>query len=358
MAVSHKTTDRVPRNLSVVAEVAEALCERLGQKEFSDVQKILGLDMRHVFPGFEGPLHFAPRRRRFEDGTWEDIWGIRYRTVRNVTGGVHEEAITHPLAQARTVADIERYPWPSMDCYDFSQMQIQCKENRTYALSGGYAHFYCPGADFRGYEMWLMDLAEGSPVAHAMLAKMEEFWLSFSTRVYEAAEGQLDIFYMADDYGMQDRMLLSPSCWRHLFKPIVRRFMDWAHNLGLHTMLHSCGSIRPIIPDLIDCGLEILDPVQPLAAGMNPLELKREFGGDLCFHGGVDTQQLLPRGTPEQIRDEVRRLVEVMGEDGGYILCPAHQVQADVPAENVLAVFLDPESSGPIEIDELFCKEK
>jgi uroporphyrinogen decarboxylase len=172
---------------------------------------------------------------------------------------------------------------------------------------------------------------------------MEEFWFEYSTRVYEAAGGKLDIFYMADDYGMQDRMLISPACWRRVFKPIVKRFMDWGHARGLKTMLHSCGSIRPIIPDLIECGLDILDPIQPLANGMNPFELKREFGKDLCFHGGVDIQELLPHGKPQEVREAVKRLTEEVGKDGGYILAPAHQVQSDVPAENVLAIFLDPE---------------
>jgi len=338
-AISHRSPDRVPRDLSVVPEVAEAICSRLGVKQFSEVVDRLELDIRHVFPRYEGPLHFAPRTRVFKDGTWEDIWGVRYRTVRNISGGSHEEVITHPLAEAKTAAEVEKYPWPNIDCYDFSQVTTQCKTSADYALLGGYAHFLCPGADFRGYETWLMDLAEGSSLAHAMLAKMEEFWLAYSNCVYEASEGHLDIFYMADDYGMQDRMLISPACWRRAFKPIVERFMRWAHERGLHTMLHSCGSIRPIIPDLIDCGLEILDPVQPLARDMSPYELKKEFGRDLCFHGGVDIQELLPHGTPAEVQAEVQRLIGVVGESGGYILCPAHQVQSDVPVENILAMY-------------------
>lgn len=338
-AISHRSPDRVPRDLSVVPEVAEAMCERLSVKKFSEVTEYLELDIRRVFPRCDGTLHFAPQVRTFQDGTWEDIWGVRYRRVRNVSGGSHEEAITHPLAQAKTAAEVEKYPWPNMDCYDFSQVTTQCETSADYALLGGYAHFLCPGADLRGYEAWLTDLAEYSPVAQAMLARMEAFWLEYCKQVYKSADGALDIFYMAEDYGMQDRMLISPDCWRRAFKPIIERFMGWAHERGLHTMLHSCGSIRPIIPDLIDCGLEILNPVQPLARDMSPYELKKEFGRDLCFRGGVDIQDLLPHGTPAEVQAEVQRLIGVVGEGGGYILCPAHQVQSDVPAENILAMY-------------------
>ena len=296
--------------------------------------------MRHIGADFAGPVHCAPLRKGFPDGEWEDVWGVRYRSMPNRYGGVHHDVIVSPLAGATSVAEVEKYSWPSVDdCYSFTEIAARCKSLREYALFGGYAHFYCPGADLRSYATWLMDLAECSALAEAILAKFEEFWLQFSERVYAEAGGKLDIFFMADDYGMQSQMLMSPSCWRRVFKPVVKRFMDWAHARGMRTMLHSCGSIRPIIPDLIECGVDILDPVQPLAAGMNPYELKREFGRDLCFHGAVDIQQLLPHGSADEVRDEVRRLTEVLGSDGGYILCPAHVVQADVPLENILAVY-------------------
>ena len=206
-------------------------------------------------------------------------------------------------------------------------------------MTAGFAHFFCPGADLRGYDAWLMDLADDSMVARAILEKFEEFWLMYTNRVFEAAAGALDVFCIADDYGMQDRMFMSPACWRKVFKPILKRFVDLAHSRGLLAQIHSCGSVRPIIPDLIEIGFDILDPIQPLARDMNPYELKREFGRDLCFQGGVDIQRLLPHGTAQEVNDEVQRLVEVMGRDGGYILAPAHVVQADVPAANIIAMF-------------------
>jgi uroporphyrinogen decarboxylase len=136
-------------------------------------------------------------------------------------------------------------------------------------------------------------------------------------------------------------MLISPAMWRRVFKPRIRGMFEAFKGAKPDVKLawHSCGSIVPIIPDFIEVGLDILNPIQPRARGMEPRFLKREYGRDLCFFGGLDIQELLPRGTPAQVRDEVRRLVEILGADGGYILAPAHNVQDDTPTENILAVF-------------------
>ena len=338
-AVRHKTPDRVPRNLMVVPELEARLCTALGVSDYEEVRAYFGVDLRRVCGKFEGPLQLAPRKRVLPDGTWEDVWGIRYRCVSTESGGTHHDVISHPLAGATSASDIDRYPWPTADCYTYDHIDAFCTAHDGDALTAGFAHFFCPGADLRGYDTWLMDLADGSEVAQAILERLEAFWQTYTHRVYEATAGRMDVFCIADDYGMQDRMFLSPSCWRKVFKPILKRFVDLAHSRGLLTQIHSCGSIRPIIPDLIDIGFDILDPIQPLARDMNPYELKREFGRDLCFQGGVDIQRLLPRGTVQEVRDEVRRLVDVMGKDGGYILAPAHIVQADVPVENIIALF-------------------
>ena len=339
-AINHKTPDRVPHDLRVVPELAEQLCDLLDAPDYEHVQARLGVDLRSVCPQFEGPLELGPRRRDFGDGTWQDMWGLRYRTMSNIAGGVHHEVVSHPLAGAATAADVERYPWPSVDeCYNFDPVPAFCAQHADYALVGGFAHFYCPGADLRGYENWLIDLAQDSPVARAMLEHMEAFWLEYTNRLHAAAAGALDIFFLADDYGMQDRMLLSPTTWRRMFKPILTRFIDQAHSRDLPVCIHSCGNVRAIIPDLIDIGIDILDPIQPLARDMDPYQLKRHYGRHLCFHGGLDLQQLLPHGTPDQVRAEAHRLTDIMGQDGGYILAPAHEVQADVPPQNIVAAF-------------------
>mgnify|MGYP000421492683 CR=1 FL=1 len=144
---------------------------------------------------------------------------------------------------------------------------------------------------------------------------------------------------MGDDFGNQNGPLVPLSLWRRFFKPGFKAYIDLAHRFGLKVMHHTCGSVRDLIPDFIECGLDILQSLQPRARGMDLAELKREFGHDLCFHGGVDIQELLPRGTPEDIRREVKRLIDVGSPGGGYIISTAHNILPDVPIENVLALY-------------------
>ena len=150
-----------------------------------------------------------------------------------------------------------------------------------------------------------------------------------------------DVIWAGDDFGTQAGMLMAPAMWRRLFKPRIHGMFEAfrSANPDIKLAWHSCGSIVPIVPDFIEIGLDILNPIQPRAAGMEPRFLKREYGRDLVFFGGLDIQELLPRGTPQQVKDEVRRLVAILGSGGGYILAPAHNVQDDTPTDNILAVF-------------------
>ena len=132
---------------------------------------------------------------------------------------------------------------------------------------------------------------------------------------------------------------MGPALWRQTIKPYLREMVHTFHDVGLYVMYHSCGSILPIIEDFIEIGVDVLEPIQPKAAGMDPLYLKQAFGSRLCFHGGVDEQELLPLGTPQQIRAEVRRLGRVLGQEGGYIMMAAHALQSDTPYDNVLAMY-------------------
>jgi len=134
-------------------------------------------------------------------------------------------------------------------------------------------------------------------------------------------------------------MLLSPELWRKHIKPYSEQLIRPFKDMGLKTFYHSCGSIVPVIEDFIEMGLDILDPIQPKAEGMNPEALKSRFGDRLAFHGGVDEQELLPRGTVDEVRNEVHRLIDILGQQGGYIICAAHAIQPDTPMENILAMY-------------------
>jgi uroporphyrinogen decarboxylase len=151
----------------------------------------------------------------------------------------------------------------------------------------------------------------------------------------------VDILWCGDDFGGQSGMLIDPLTWRSQVKPRIRYMFEEFRKVqpDIKIAWHSCGSILPIIPDFIELGLDILNPIQPLAKGMEPEFLKREYGQDLSFFGGIDVQELLPMGNPQIIKDEVRRRIEILGKNGGYIIAPAHNIQADTPLENILAFF-------------------
>jgi uroporphyrinogen decarboxylase len=171
------------------------------------------------------------------------------------------------------------------------------------------------------------------------IAHILEFYEEYYRRFAKSAQGYFDVLEFGDDFASQASMLFSPVSWRRYFLPAWRKLFAIAHEFGFKTMMHSCGAIRPILPDLINGGLDIFEVVQTTAIGMDAGELKREFGQDLVFYGGMDVQKIMPNDTPADIRLESRRLINVFGKDGGYIFETSHFMMDDIPVENVLAMY-------------------
>jgi uroporphyrinogen decarboxylase len=175
-------------------------------------------------------------------------------------------------------------------------------------------------------------------MAHFIMDRFTDFYLGYFDRMLTAAGGRIDILRQADDLGTQRGPFFSPQMFRTFVKPRTAKLVDLAHSHGVKFMFHSCGAIRPLIEDLIEIGVDILDPLQAAAEGMEPQDLKDSYGDRLCLHGGICTQYLLPRGSPDEVRAEVRRRIEVLGDGGGYILAPCHILQLDVPTANIVAM--------------------
>jgi len=185
---------------------------------------------------------------------------------------------------------------------------------------------------------FMVDLALSPDFAGALMDHVTDGLLSLTRKTLEAGRDGYVFYEYNDDLGSQQAMLIDPRMWRDFIKPRMAKICDLIHSFGVKVRYHSCGSIRPIIPDLIEIGVDILNPIQPLATGMDPADLKKEFGRQLAFDGGIDTQLLLPKGTPEEIRVQARSYIETLGEDGGYILAGSHTLQADIPTENIIAL--------------------
>jgi uroporphyrinogen decarboxylase len=182
-------------------------------------------------------------------------------------------------------------------------------------------------------------MAERPEWVHFLCRTFTDFYLKDYTRAAEISGGRIDLYLVISDLGSQRGPLISVAMFREFVAPYLKEMVERIHSLGGRAMFHSCGMVRPFIPDLIELGVDVLDPIQPTGPEMQPEGLKRDFGDRLTFHGGMDMQNLLPHAPPAQVEAEARRYCEVAGAGGGYILAPAHLFQPDVPPENILAVY-------------------
>lgn len=333
-AINHAKADRVPLDLWAIAPVTDRLRQHFGIESDEAVWQALGIDLRSVWPEYVGPELPA-----FDDGSWMDWWGLRKRMI-----GPFEEVVEPPLAQAQSVAGIEAHPWPDPDWFDYEGLRPTCEALSDYALvvrdPGPNATCVLRLAMFlRGMEQFMMDLALNPDLARAIIERVERFYLEFDRRIFEAVGHLTDIYFIADDVGVQDGLMISPRMFRKFIRPSLERFIAQAHEHGQKVMYHTCGAVRRLIPDFIDMGVDILNPIQTSAKGMEAAGLKRDFGDALCFHGAMDIQTVLSQGTPAQVRAEAARLCEVLGRGGGFILAPTNNVMPETPIENIMTLY-------------------
>jgi len=259
---------------------------------------------------------------------------------------VYREVVRSPLAGAQTEEDVRRYGrWPSPDWYDYGGIEAQCDRIRS---MGRVAVFMGdrlnriaqlkPAMYLRGVEQILEDMSLQAELAHAVFDGIRTFYLEYLARILESARGKLDIVLTGDDFGTQHGPLVSPAMWERYLGEGFARYAATVRGGGARLMHHSCGSVRPIVPLMLERGLEILQSLQPEAFGMDHGSLKAEFGARLAFHGGISVQRSLPRGSPAHVAREVEESVRSLGPGGGYILCTSHNVQADTPVANFVAL--------------------
>lgn len=357
-ALSHQEPDRIPFDLGSTPHSSvhigayqklkahfevngkDRIINRMTQIVAVDesILQALDIDLRLAVPG-------APDSRpHIEVG--EDSYQDEYGVVRRKPpSSRYYDQVKCPLAGPITIQDIVNFPWPDPTDPGYTrglrEQLLYYREKTDYAtvlrLSSPFLH---TSQFVRGFEDWYIDLAADRKLAAALFDATLEHSMALAEQILKVSGDLLDVVATAEDLGFQNGPIVSPELYRELFKP---RHVKYFNLLKKHTSafihLHSCGSIYRLLPDIIELGIDIINPVQVAAKDMDSGVLKREFGDQLSFWGGIDTQRVLPRGTTAEVRAEVKRRIRDLAPSGGYIFGAVHNIQPDVPLENILAMY-------------------
>jgi uroporphyrinogen decarboxylase len=330
-ALRREPADRIPIFMWFHPETRLILA-RLFEVPPSCVDEVLGNDVRMTWVNnnyyMEGVVHERDGQSHV------DPWGIKW-----VKEGPFNQIAFFPLADS-SAEELRRYRFP----YDHCEELVAKMEPVAVC-----ADEYFIGCDIspnvfemywrlRGMEQAMIDMAGNSGLAYEMLGRCADFAADLGRAA--CRRFPMDCLWTGDDVASQRSLMMSPGTWRKMIKPHLKRAFDVGKAHGLAIAYHCCGALRPIIPDLVEMGLDILNPVQCNCPGMNAAELKREFGSVLTFMGGVDTQETLPHGTADEVRRATRDLIDVMsGGGGGYVLAASHTVPPETPVENIFAMY-------------------
>jgi len=330
-AVVRDQPDRTPSDFWAETPALNRLFAYVGHSDQDRLLDELSVDIRHLDAK-------SPPDREIGSGVYQNFWGERY-VQKETPWGKMNEAVKGALTEAQSLEEIEDFPWPAVDLFDYSHLPEQCRRYEQYALMYGFADIWQRPALVRGWEGMFLDMAQRPEWVHFPCRKFTDFYIEDYTRAAEICDGQIDLFLLISDLGSQAGPLISPAMFREFVVPYLKEMIEHIHSLDAFVLFHSCGGIYPFISELIDLGVDVLDPIQPVGPEMSPERLKADFGERLSFHGGIDMQELLPKGSPEQVMQQVRHYCRILGRGGGYILAPAHFFQPDVPPENILAFY-------------------
>ena len=338
-AINRESLDRIPCDYWGTGEVTNMLKKHFGVEKDTDLWKKLRVDkIVNLTPYAPDPRYYIGPPLSND----EDIWRVKYKPKSYANGsGTYLEISYSPLADLDTIEEVEaNYTFPKADWFDFSAIKEECQKHPNYAIECGYAAPFYMYNNIRGLEKSLMDLANNKEYAHYVIDKICDFLYSFHERLFEAGNGLIDIAQVTDDFGTQSGLMISTEMFDEFFKAHYQRLIKLTKDFGIKVFHHDDGAIRPIIPKMVELGIDVLNPVQWRLPGMDPENLKKDFGKVLCFHGGVDNQKTLPFGNRKDVEKEVVYLLDTLASDKtGYILAPCHNIQPITPVENIIAMY-------------------
>jgi len=343
--INGETPDRAPLYVSCTPQVAQKLCNKLNEPYEEPLDSMLSTRASHMDlmaklgADVVGITVCSPINNPTVDlgnDMIKNEWGMVFKNT-----GQYNEFYEFPLAHAETAKDIEDYNFPDPFAegrWDAAQLTID-KYGKTHGIIADLETTLFETAWYlTGLEKFLMDMMMEAEYINPLLDKIQFIHTEYGKKLIEMGA---DVLWCGDDFGSQTSLMMDPDTFRKVFKPRTKEMFTEFRKVNPNIKLawHSCGAIKPLIPDFIEIGLDILNPIQPLATDMEPQRLKDEFGKDLVFFGGICVQDLLPNGTPEAVKEEVIKRAEILGKNGGYIVAPAHNIQEDTSVENILALF-------------------
>jgi len=327
-AISREPADRPPFDFWAEDATLNRLFAFLGHSDLDLFLDGCDVDIRGLDAVQPAPVYLG-------SGVYQNMWGERFVYQETPWGPMREDTYG-ALYYAQSFDELKEFPWPSNDVMDYGGLFERCKKikEKKLAIRYGFADIWQRPSLVRGLENHLADMINNPGWVHFLSRVFTDFYLEEYRRAWEVSKGMIDIFTVISDVGTQRGPLISIGMFDEFIAPYIREIADMVHDLGAKIMYHSCGDVSAFIPSIIASGIDILNPVQPVSASMRPEALKKY---PVCFHGGIDIQWLLPGGTPEQIKNEIRNYSEVFGR--GYIACPAHLFQPATPPENIAAFY-------------------
>lgn len=337
LTMERKKPDRVPAAFEAVGDVADKLIAHYGLDSYEALLEKFQIDIIVAEATYIGP-QLKSWTEENGDVTTQNFWGYNTTTHRTKVGN-YGVVTKFPLKGLSSIEGIEaNYKFPDPDWFDYSSITKTCEENPDKAVIFGHEGPFQIVTYLMEMDEFFMLMIDEPEVAQYILDKMNQFEVEYYRRCFMAGNGKLDILRTHDDYGTQISMLFSLPMWQEFFKENTRKLADLSHEFGGFFQQHSCGAVSPIIPDLIECGVDALEPIQKVD-GLEAETLKELYDGQITFHGGVDTQWLLPTGTPQEVKAYAEHFMKTLGENGGYILMASQGFESDVPIENIEAVY-------------------
>ena len=287
-------------------------------------------DFRRVYAKYVGPDVVLSGKAKSRT-----VFGVERRGIG------YGQPMSHPLAEA-TLWDIHEYAWPDPRWMDVSQVKADAEQfGGEYAILGGdWSPFWHDAIDLMGMENIYLKMYSQPDLVDAVMKHVVDYYLAVSQRIFDAASDAIDIFFIGNDFGGQNGPLLGPTQFNQFLLPQLRRLIDLGHAYGLKVQLHCCGGFEPLIPLLVDAGLDALHAVQPNCRGMDLQTLKTEYGDQIVFNGAIDSHHVLINGTPAKVRKETRRVLDIMMPGGGYVAGASHDtILEETPVKNVVTMF-------------------